>query len=203
MLEIKGDLSLLDTLQMLKVLEGSYVIKTEDAEIHVKDGTITWFSRGDSEDCIRYVASYRGKVQVETASVMEAFSLPIEDAILQAVFLSPSGQTREEVKEVEESTCPTPETGWFALVMGDRIIGSQNVRDEKIAEVMQLWESAGKIVEGLSELMCTGKGGALYIMGEGDTVLMGYCMEKRFLGIIRQSVRRLKKHVHRGTKKQV
>ncbi len=202
MLEIKGEISLLDTLQMLKILEGSYIIRTEDAEIHVKDGNITWFSLGDSQKLVEYVASYRGRVQVENAPAKEVFHLPIDEAVLQAAFIRPAPGVGEE-EEKENIKCPTPETGWFALVTGSRLIKTHNTEEGKVREVVHLWEAVSPVVDGLSEMICTGDRGSLYILREGKTLIMGYCTERKFLGILRQAVRRLSRHVDRKDKEQI
>ncbi len=196
MLEIKGELSLLDTLQMLRVLEGSYIIRTEDAEIHVRDGNITWFSLGNRDDFLKYLSSYEGRVQVNQAPVKESFLLPIDEILLQAAFLG-SAISQKEMEE-ERKTCPNPETAWFAVVLNNRIVKSRNADEEKIHELIQVWHLVKDSVNTLSELILAGRGGGIYMLGEGDAIIIGYCINRKFLGILRQTVRRLKKHVHGG-----
>jgi|GEM_PF-3128919 len=197
MLQIKGELSLLDTLQMLKVLEGSYVVRTQDHEIHVKDGIITWFSGGDEEKCIDYIASYKGQVQVESGTVRESFSLPIDDAVLQATFRTPYENPQEDAP----ATCPTPETGWFAFVRSDRITASQKIDQKLVKEILTLWKTTEEAFEELSELISAGEEGIYHVVREGDAFIIGYCRDPKMLGILRQAMRRLKKHVHKGAKR--
>jgi len=196
MLEIKGELSLLDTLQMLRVLEGSYIIRTEDAEIHVRDGNITWFSLGNRDDFLKYLSSYEGRVKVNGAPVKESFLLPIDELLLQAAFLSSTINQKE--MEEERKTCPNPGTAWFAVVLNNRIVKSRNADEEKIHELIQIWHLVKDSVNALSELILAGRGGGIYMLREGDAIIIGYCINRKFLGILRQTVRRLKKHVHGG-----
>ncbi len=188
MLEIKGELSLLDILQMLRILDGSYVIRTEDGELHIKNGHITWFSKGDAEKCIDYIASYRGRVRVESSGVREEFSLPIEDAVLRASF------KYDGYDELERATCPAPES-WFALVKEGEIIANESADVRQVEEVLSIWKTMEDALEELHELVVFGKEGVLYAVRHGGVHIVGFCRKSRMVGILRQAVRRLTKHV--------
>ena len=194
MLEIKGDLSLFDTLQMLKVLEGSYIIRTHNRELHVKDGIITWFSGGNEKRCVEYIASYKGPVRVENGPVRKTLSLPIEDAVFQAAFKLPY----KEIKDKSDPKCPAAETGWFAFLKSNKIIASQRLDKRLLKEILLLWKTSEEAIGELSEFISVSEEGIYYMAKEKNFFIIGFCKDSKMIGLLRQTIRRLKKHVHKG-----
>ena len=199
MLEIKGDISLIDALQMLIPLRGTYVIHTKDGEIHVKDGAITWFSGGGQEECIRYIASYKGRVNVENSPTNEAFHLPIDVAVMRAAFLLPEENDQSE----NILTCPTDEYGWFAIVERDRVLSSRGTDKSSLQEALSLWKIAAEGMEEVSEIIFIGERGVFHIGREKGALIVGFCRSPKMMGILHRGIKRLRKHVLAKSQKEI
>ncbi len=191
MLEIKGDISLMDALQMIKPLQGEFIVHTEGEEIHVKDGTITWFSGGDEEGCLKYISRYTGNVKIETGKVKIKCKIPIDEAIMRAVLAAPPENA--DSKSVLASIDYT--RGWFALIKGRKIIVSRHIDKKKLKEILSFWKTVETSGKKPMELILITRNGVYDMLKMGNNYIVGFCESDKTLGKLHQAVKELRKYV--------
>lgn len=198
MLEIKGDISLIDALQMIKPLQGEFIVYTEGEEIHVKDGAITWFSSGDEDRCLKYISRYSGNVKIETGKVKMKWKIPIDEAIMRAVLVAPPNKNTDP-ETVLTSIDRT--RGWFALIKGERIIASKHIDRKKLKEILSFWKTVEISGKKPIELILITRNGVYDMLKTGNNFIIGFCESDKALGKLHGAVKELKKYVFKEFKR--
>ncbi len=196
MLELEGPFTLVEVLQLLGMKGGSYVVEAAGGVLHVRDERVVWFSGGGPEECVEFIARYSGNIRVKASPVEEKFSLPIEEAVLKAIFKAPE----EPRKKLNDAFAVLEgEFGgeaWFALAEGGQLRElSRSADKEEAKRALRLCELAEKLAQALSEevraVVISGKERVMKVLKLRKGVLVGCCRASVGLPALSEALGRL------------
>ncbi len=195
MLELEGQFSVLDVLQILAYKPGEYEVRFGGEFLHVADGNVTFYSGGGPEKCVRAVVRYRGDIKVRPARVKRAFSFPVDELVVRAIFEAPGEEKGlpEEFADAAESVRKDLGEGVCLAIFdegGEPILLSGDEAEAR--RCWRVWELAsGKLTSGLQRLTLVAKGEVCFLMKARSQVLMGKAPAEVSLGLLQEALNRL------------
>jgi len=195
MLELEGQFSVLDVLQILAYKPGEYEVRFGDEFLHIANGNVTFYSGGSPEKCVRAVARYRGAIKVRPTRARRAFSFPVDELVVRAIFEAP-GEERglpEEFADAAESVRKELGEGVCLAIFsegGEPILLSGDEAEAR--RCWRVWEiSSHKLVPGLRRLTLVAGQEICFFIKARHQVLMGKASARVGVGPLQEALDRL------------